>query len=223
MWNGTFAALAALACTAGSSVANMHQEFLCSSHFCQFGLAKIGPVIEPWAVPWSPSALHIFIPTSALHISYDPPALGFPEPPNVSLRLISVRFPFFLGSDGRRSPRRVRVSFHIMVTSLQRVWSLADVSTDVRATLGSFSCLSAEPFVGTLVGGWGGGGGLGGGSGFGGGWGGVITSCRRPSWRSSWSCNIQHPTRAWCYAVALLLATSNTLLMLRCGTSSCNI
>ena len=25
----------------------------------------------------------------------DPPALGFPEPPNVSLRLISVRFPFF--------------------------------------------------------------------------------------------------------------------------------
>ena len=75
-----------------------------------------------------------------------------------------------------------------MVTSLQRVWSVADVSTDVRATLGSSSCFSAEPFVGTLVGGWGGG---------------VITSCRRPSWRSSWSCNIQHPT-------------SNTLLMLRC-------
>ena len=112
---------------------------------------------------------------------------------------------FFLGSDGRRSPRRVRVSFHIMVTSLQRVWSVADVSTDVRATLGSSSCFSAEPFVGTLVGGVGGWGGFG----FRGGWGGVITSCR-PSWRSSWSCNMQHPT-------------SNTLLMLRCGTSSCNI
>ena len=123
---------------------------------------------------------------------------------------------FFLGSDGRRSPRRVRVSFHIMVTSLQRVWSVADVSTDVRATLGSSSCFSAEPFVGTLVGGVGGWGGVrvsGGG---------VITSCR-PSWRSSWSCNMQHPTRSWCYAVALLLATSNTRLMLRCDTSSCNI
>jgi len=30
-----------------------------------------------------------------IELSYDPPALGFPEPPNVSLRLISVRFPFF--------------------------------------------------------------------------------------------------------------------------------
>ena len=144
-----------------------------------------------------------------VNMTLDPPALGFPEPPNVSLRWISVRFPFFWGSDGRRSPRRVRVSFHIMVTSLQWVWSVADVSTDVRATSGSSSCFSSEPFVGTLVGGWG----VGAGFRVSGGWGGgrgVITSCRRPSWWSSWSCNIQHPL-------------SNTLLMLRCGTSSCNI
>ena len=38
-----------------------------------------------------------------------------------------------------------------------------------------------------------------------------------------WHFFLQHLTRSWCYAVTLLLATSNTLLMLRCGTSSCNI
>lgn len=43
MWNIAFT-LAALACTAGSSVANMHQELLCLSHFCQLCLAKIGLV-----------------------------------------------------------------------------------------------------------------------------------------------------------------------------------
>ena len=112
---------------------------------------------------------------------------------------LSVPIVLFFGSDGLRSPRHLRVSFHIMVTSLQRVWSVADFSTDVRATLGSSSCFSAEP----LGGGWGG-------VRVSGGGGGVITSCQRLSWRSSWSCNIPHPT-------------FNMLLMLRCGTSSCNI
>ena len=152
-------------------------------------------------------------------LSHDPPALGFPEPPNVSLRLISARYPFFLGSDGRRSPRRVRVSFHIMVTSLQRVWSVADVSTDVRATLGSSSCFSAEPFVGTLVGGVGGWGGFG----FRGGCNYVLSTfltvfvilqhatsnIQHALDAMLWHFFLQHLTRAWCYAVTLRLATSN--------------
>ena len=101
-------------------------------------------------------------------------------------------FLFFLGSDGRHSPRRVRVSFHIMVTSLQRVWSVADVSTDVRATLGSSSCLSAEPFVGTLVWGVGVRGGVGGGVRVSGGVGGCNNVLSTTFLTVSWSCNIQH-------------------------------
>ena len=84
-----------------------------------------------------------------------PASPGVPRATECLAEVDQCPFSFFLGSDGRRSPRRVRVSVHIMITSLQRVWSVADVSTDVRATLGSFSCLSAEPFVGTLVGGGG--------------------------------------------------------------------
>ena len=146
---------------------------------------------------------------------------------------LSVPIVLFLGSDGLRSPRHLRVSFHIMVTSLQRVWSVADFSTDVRATLGSSSCFSAEP----LGGGWGGGGGVR----VSGGWGGcnnvlsttfltVFVILHHPTSNiqhaldaTLWHFFVQHLTCSWCYAVALLRATPNMLLMLRCGTSSCNI
>ena len=106
MWNGTFAALAALACTAGSSVANMHQEFLCFSHFCQFGLAKIGLVIEPWAVPRSPSALHISIPPFQKGVQLQQLKLGgfcnlpgqFPLPILCGFFLLVATLPFCAAS-----------------------------------------------------------------------------------------------------------------------------
>ena len=124
-----------------------------------------------------------------------PPALGFPEQTSASLRLIIARWPCFV-SDGRRSPRRVRISFHIMVTSLQRLWSVADVSADVHASLGSASCLLADLFDGTLVGG---------GLGLGG-WGGCDKVLSTTF--SSFFVILQHPTRScvlrdgtcsWCY------------------------
>ena len=135
-----------------------------------------------------------------------PPALGFLEQTSAPLRLIIARWPCFV-SDGRRSPRRVRISFHIMVTSLQRLWSVADVSADVRASLGSASCLSADLFDGTLVGGvwvWG------------------VGGCDNvlSTTFSSFFVILQHPTHSWCYVMELVLATSNTLLVLRDGTCS---
>ena len=214
----------------------------------------------------------------------------FPEKTTASLRLIIARWPCFV-SDGRRSPRRVRISFHTTVTSLQRLWSVADVSADVRASLGSASCLSADLFDDTLVGGFGfrvGGGGwegcdnvlsttfstffvilqhpthswcyvmelmflqhptrswcyvmelvldatdvgsasclsadlfdgtlVGGGSGFGCGVGGCDNGLSTTF--STFFVILQHPTHSWCYVMELVLATSNTLLMLRDGTCS---
>ena len=151
-------------------------------------------------------------------MSIDPPALGFPEPPNVSLRLISVRFPFFWA--------QMDAVVLAVYVSLSISWLLRCSGCDLWPTFRPTCAQLWEVLhvcrLNRLLARWLGGGGVGGVRILGGG-GGVITSCRRPSWRSSWSCNIQHPTRAWCYAVALLLATSNTLLMLRCGTSSCNM
>ena len=139
-----------------------------------------------------------------------PPALGFPEQTSASLRLIIARWPCFV-SDGRRSPRRARISFHIMVTSLQRLWSVADVSADVHASLGSASCLLADLFDGTLVGGgwvWGGGGG-------------VIKSFPRRSHRSSLSCNIQHALGATWWNLFLMLSIWEVLHVSRliCSTA----
>ena len=114
------------------------------------------------------------IPTSPPLLAEWPASPGVPRATQCLVQVYQCPLSLFLVSDGRCSPRHLRVSFHIMVTSL--LYAVA---------------------------GW-----LGGGSGFGGGGGGVITSCQRLSWRSSWSCNIVHPT-------------SNTLLMLRCGR--CNI
>ena len=135
----------------------------------------------------------IMIPGSSI---YNPPALGCPEQTTASLRLIIAPWPCFV-SDGRRSPRRVRISFHIMVTSLQRLWSVADVSADVRASLGSASCLSANLFDGTLVGGVRVSGG--------GGCDNVLSTTFL-----TFFVILQHPTRSWCYVMELVLATSHT-------------
>ena len=83
-----------------------------------------------------------------------------------------------------------------MVTSLQRLWSVADVSADMRTSLGNASCLSADLFDGTLVGG-GGFGSRGGDN--------VLSATFLTFFVIS-----QHPTRSWCYVMELVLATSNT-------------
>ena len=73
--------------------------------------------------------------------------------------------------------------------------------------LGSASCLSADLFDGTLVGGvwvWG------------------VGGCDNvlSTTFSSFFVILQHPTHSWCYVMELVLATSNTLLVLRDGTCS---
>ena len=137
----------------------------------------------------------IMIPGSSI---YNPPALGCPEQTTTSLRLIIAPWPCFV-SDGRRSPRRVRISFHIMVTSLQRLWSVADVSANVRASLEVLHVSRLICSTARWLGGFG----------FRGGVGGWCDNVLSTTFLTFFVI-LQHPTRSWCYVMELVLATSNT-------------